>query len=328
MAGIYDNPNAVYVGLGMIVAGRIAKGIGTAVQEEADIRYWDNLPGKVFGYTMFLPESVESVDATFLNADGTANGRRQIIPIRTTGSCRLAWARSGPTVPLSPRAPFSASESVMNQRVTVPPRPKDSDSGPNASQKADALQNETPAEIRIKESWCQTATGVTFTDAPPSPRACPAWGRHIRRLGGTLLLLTLLPACQQMEPAPLCNMDAIVNQRTLVSVPATVPGQVSPLQEMPLNLVTITDHNIINKIYIRSVNARRTPSGTAEVYAQVINCTDSPLQTEARIQFYDANQTPSEPVSAWKRLHLPPRSSNTYQAFSLGTYRVKMQEGR
>ncbi|KAF0114149.1 MAG: hypothetical protein FD149_1923 [Rhodospirillaceae bacterium] len=157
--------------------------------------------------------------------------------------------------------------------------------------------------------------------------------RHAIVKGSTVLVMFLsASACQHMEPAPICDMGAIASQRTLVSVPAAVPGGASPLQEMPLNSVSITDHRILNKVYVRNVTARRTPSGTVELYAQVINCTDHPLQTEARTQFYDAGQAPAEPVSAWKRLYLPPRTSNIYREFSLGTtsihaYMVEMREG-
>lgn len=142
--------------------------------------------------------------------------------------------------------------------------------------------------------------------------------------------IAILAGCAQ-EPAPICNMSAISQQRQLAAAPSRVPGGESPVLEMPLNSVNITDYSIINKIYVRNVNARRTPTGTVEVYAQVINCTDFPLNTEARIQFYDAGQAPSEPVSAWKRFHLPPRTSNTYSEKSIGTqsaafYMVELRE--
>lgn len=137
-------------------------------------------------------------------------------------------------------------------------------------------------------------------------------------------------ACVQ-EPAPVCNMSAISAQRQLVAVPSLLPQGASPLIEMPLNSVNITDFSIINKVYVRAVNARRTPTGTVEVYSQVINCTDFPLNAEARAQFYDAAQAPSEPVSAWKRFALPPRSSNTYRESSIGTqsaqyYMIELRE--
>ena len=122
VAYTHDNQNAGYAALGMLMAGLVAKGVEAAVQDEADIRYWDNLPGTVFGHTAFLPKSVESVDVTFLNADGTANGRTQTVPVVTAGTCRLVWARSNPAVPFAPRAPFSAPEQVMSQPVAIPAR--------------------------------------------------------------------------------------------------------------------------------------------------------------------------------------------------------------
>ncbi len=144
--------------------------------------------------------------------------------------------------------------------------------------------------------------------------------------------LLLLNGCVQ-EPAPMCNMAGIAAQRQLVAMPAMLPGQPSPLIEMPLNSVNITDFAIMNKVFVRTANARRTPTGTVEVIAQVINCTDYPLNAEARTQFYDAAQVASEPVSAWKRFNLPPRSSNTYRESSIGTrtvdyYMVEMRETR
>ena len=140
----------------------------------------------------------------------------------------------------------------------------------------------------------------------------------------------LLGACAQ-QPAPICNMEAISKQRQLVAVPSLVPFGASPLLEMPLNSVSVTDFAIVNKVFVRAVNARRSPTGTVEVYSQIVNCTDFPLQAEARTQFYDAQQAPSEPVSAWKRFAMPARSSSTYREFSVGTesaqfYMVELRE--
>ncbi len=150
-----------------------------------------------------------------------------------------------------------------------------------------------------------------------------------------LLAIIMVGGCAPsiQEPAPICNMDAISQQRQLVAVPAAVPGQPSPLIEMPLNSVNITDFAVINKIWTRSINVRRTATGTVEVMTQFVNCTDFPLQLEARTQFYDSSRAPSEPVSAWKRVYLTPRTYNTYAETSLKTkdsqyYLVEVKEGR
>jgi hypothetical protein len=146
--------------------------------------------------------------------------------------------------------------------------------------------------------------------------------------------LSALAGCAQVqEPAPICSMAGIAAQRQLVALPAAAPGEPSPLMEMPLNSVSITDFNVINKLYVRSVGAQRTATGTVKVYSQIINCTDYPLNIEGRTQFYDPGQAPSEPVSGWKRLNLAPRTSNTYSETSIGTktvqyYMVEVRETR
>lgn len=146
--------------------------------------------------------------------------------------------------------------------------------------------------------------------------------------------IAALAGCAQVqEPAPMCNMAGIAAQRQLVALPAAAPGEPSPLLEMPLNSVSITDYTVINKLFVRNVVAQRTPAGTVKVVSQIVNCTDYPLNVEARTQFYDQAQTPSEPVSAWKRLNLAPRTLNTYSENSLGTrtvqfYMVELKETR
>lgn len=146
--------------------------------------------------------------------------------------------------------------------------------------------------------------------------------------------IAALAGCTQVqEPAPMCNMAGIAAQRQLVALPAAAPGEPSPLLEMPLNSVSITDYTVINKLYVRNVTAQRTPTGTVKVISQIVNCTDYPLNVEARTQFYDQAQSPSEPVSAWKRLNLAPRTLNTYSENSIGTrnvqyYMVEVKETR
>ncbi len=153
----------------------------------------------------------------------------------------------------------------------------------------------------------------------------------MRRLLASTLGLVLLGGCANMEPAPYCNMSQVSSQRDLVPGPAMVPGETSPLKEMPMNSVSITDPGILHKLYIRAIAARRTATGTVEVIAQVVNCTDFQLNAEARTQFYDGAGAPSEPVSAWQRFHLSPRTTNSYRELSMGDktvdgYMIEMRE--
>ena len=152
----------------------------------------------------------------------------------------------------------------------------------------------------------------------------------VAALAATTGSLLFLGGCAQ-QPAPMCNMSGISAQRQLVQVPSIIPGGTSPLTEMPLNSASVTDYSVIDKIFVRQLTAQRTATGTVEVVSQVINCTDYPLNVEARTQFYNAAQVPSEPVSAWKRFNLSARTSNTYRESSIGTktvdfYTVELRE--
>lgn len=151
-------------------------------------------------------------------------------------------------------------------------------------------------------------------------------------LAGLSGIAALAGCAQVQEPAPICNMAGINAARQLVALPSA-PGEPSPLLEMPLNSVSITDFNVINKLFVRQVSAQRTPTGTVKMVSQIINCTDYPLNVEARTQFYDQAQVPSEPVSGWRRLNFAPRTSNTYAENSIGTknvqyYMVELRETR
>ena len=107
---------------------------------------------------------------------------------------------------------------------------------------------------------------------------------QISALAPAVVAVTVLAyGCAEVpEPAPICNMEAIHKQRQLVAVPGMASPTPSPLIEAPLNSVNITDFAVLQKVWIRDVAVRRTPTGTVEVVSRVVNCTDFPLQIEAR----------------------------------------------
>lgn len=87
------------------------------------------------------------------------------------------------------------------------------------------------------------------------------------------------------------------------------------------------------KIAVENTNARRTPTGTVEVWAVLRNRTDYPLQIEGRTHFFDKNYAPVEGPTAWQRVYLSPNSVAVYREFStnvmdIGYYYVEIREGR
>lgn len=86
-------------------------------------------------------------------------------------------------------------------------------------------------------------------------------------------------------------------------------------------------------IAIERNGARRSPSGTVQVYATIRNRSTTPLAVEARCQFFDAEEVPVEAPSAWTRIFLTPNGVEHYKEFSTQTqdvahYYVEIREAR
>lgn len=131
---------------------------------------------------------------------------------------------------------------------------------------------------------------------------------------------------------PQCDFRAVV-----AAAPPPGPVLVSPvagaMTPMPLNAVNVTDYAISNKVMVQATNARRLEGGDIEVFARVVNCTDYPLQIEARTHFLNAGQNDAEPVTAWSRLYLQAHSLASYGARStagrgVDSYLIELREGR
>lgn len=88
-----------------------------------------------------------------------------------------------------------------------------------------------------------------------------------------------------------------------------------------------------SKIAVEGTNARRSPTGTVEVWATFRNRTDFPLTIECRSQFFDRQEAPVEGPTAWQRVHLPQQSVGSYKEFStnvldVGYYYIEVRESR
>ncbi len=71
-AMVSENHTAQNVGLGVALAGLLAKVVSSAATPEADTRCWNNLPRYISFITMELPPGQHSVTVEFDNAAGTA----------------------------------------------------------------------------------------------------------------------------------------------------------------------------------------------------------------------------------------------------------------
>jgi hypothetical protein len=155
---------------------------------------------------------------------------------------------------------------------------------------------------------------------------------YLMLLGGAA---AAVGGCTQPQPIPPqvgCDFTPMLNAPRAAgpAITAPTPGTMS---EIPLNSISMTDMAITNKILVQTTTAKRTPTGTVQVYARMVNCTDFPLQVEGRTRFLDQAQMPTEAPSAWRRVFLPARSLGDYyepsvDARQVASYVVELREGR
>lgn len=87
------------------------------------------------------------------------------------------------------------------------------------------------------------------------------------------------------------------------------------------------------KLSVESTGARRTPTGTLEVWALIRNRTDHQLQLEGRAFFFDKDQAPVEGPTVWQPLVLSPKGTVSYNEFSVdiartANYYIELRERR
>ena len=134
------------------------------------------------------------------------------------------------------------------------------------------------------------------------------------------------------DPVLRCNF-AKASKAPPPSGPVLAAVTKGALTEIPLNSVQFTDKGITRKVLVQGLYARRSEVNSVEVIARVVNCTDHALHIEGRTNFMDAMQLPTEPVSAWQRVFLAPRSVGVYREISVDTqgvanFLVELREAR
>ena len=156
---------------------------------------------------------------------------------------------------------------------------------------------------------------------------------HITFVAGLAAATIVLGGCQQevLRPANLaCDFTSYLNAPPAGPVLLEpLPGTLTPV---PLNTVRITDPRIGNKVLVQAVEARRTETGTVEVMARLVNCTDFPLNVQGRTMFLDASNMDAEPPSGWRRVFLSPRALGQYAEKStdvtrVANFTVELREG-
>ncbi|MBF0178684.1 MAG: hypothetical protein HQM03_01525 [Magnetococcales bacterium] len=166
--------------------------------------------------------------------------------------------------------------------------------------------------------------------------ASQKWSYRFGKSGfwcGMLLLLTSCSLGGLNESQPICDLDEYQKAIAIPREPELVPRIPGIVSKMPLNHLNITDKSILKKVMVHSLNVDRNEHGRIRVWARLVNCTEFPLQVEGRTHFLTDMQAPAEPVSAWKRVHLPPKTFSIYEIQSLTgkeafSFLIEMREGK
>jgi PBP1b-binding outer membrane lipoprotein LpoB len=142
-----------------------------------------------------------------------------------------------------------------------------------------------------------------------------------------LLLLLVVSSCQKQQ---------IIKEGAAPGIRVDDPN--APYAKLQMNTVVIIDQELQvidgpGKIAVENTGARRTATGTLEVWATIRNRTNHPLQIEGHTNFYDNNQAPVDLSTSWERIYLPALSTGSYKAKStlihgVTYYMIELREGR
>lgn len=92
---------------------------------------------------------------------------------------------------------------------------------------------------------------------------------------------------------------------------------------IPLDAIQFTNAALWQQVAVQQVSASRTATDRVEVVARLVNCTDKVVIISARTSFMDERTAPTEPISAWQRVFIQPRSTALYSEKSISPDRVR-----
>lgn len=137
----------------------------------------------------------------------------------------------------------------------------------------------------------------------------------------TLTVLTVLCAAGVVHAADTrvkCDFAPLEKAQKTHQGPALMGSVSGSMSAISLNAIYVTDKAIRRKVLPQELFARRTPTGSVELIARLVNCTDYPMQIQGRSSFMDQTQIPTENPSAWQTVFIEPHGVATYREVSIG----------
>lgn len=146
----------------------------------------------------------------------------------------------------------------------------------------------------------------------------------MRKLATAITLLASAVMLAQTGAAPAAAQDRPTRPQSVVKcnfsraargasgAPALTPLVRGAFTPIPLESVQFVDKDLRRKVVVQSLMAQKTETDTVEIVTRLLNCTDKPLQIQARASFMSAAMAPTEPTSGWQRVFLQPRALGVY----------------
>ena len=136
----------------------------------------------------------------------------------------------------------------------------------------------------------------------------------------SLLWLPVLLGCASPAPAPVDQTLRCKQPEAgkAASGPAWVTlGYGTGAEPIPLNAVLFTNNQLAENVAVQSLTSSRTPGGTVQVVARLLNCSEQAVMIRARTAFLGRSGPPAEAVSAWQPVAMPGKASTLYSESSL-----------
>lgn len=143
-------------------------------------------------------------------------------------------------------------------------------------------------------------------------------------VAGSIIMLALFSAtaAEARENRPLKCYTGRAHRAPSQGGPALVANVPRSMTPIDLNAVQMTDRALWKSVIVEGLFARRTDTDTLEVTARFVNCTKQPIVIQARSNFMDEMQVPTENASVWKTIFISPLATAVYQERSIATTKI------
>ena len=86
---------------------------------------------------------------------------------------------------------------------------------------------------------------------------------------------------------------------------------------IPLDAVLFTNQKLADTLAVQGLYATKTATGTVQISARLLNCTNKAIQLRMRVSFFSKSLAPAEKESMWKTVFVPAHATGVYTELSM-----------